>query len=43
MNATIGRDCTGEHKFAVISGMEAFRDHRKLVKAAEDGAAAGCS
>jgi hypothetical protein len=36
----VGRDCAGEHRFALKYGMEAFRDHRKLVKEAEDYVAA---
>ena len=34
-----GRDCASEHRFAVKYGIEAFRDHRKLVKEAEEYAA----
>jgi len=36
----IGRDCDGEHRFALKYGMDAFRDHRKLVKEAEEQAEA---
>jgi hypothetical protein len=34
--AGIGRYCASEHRFALKYGMEAFRDHRKLVKEAEE-------
>jgi hypothetical protein len=35
----IGRECDGEHQFALKYGMDIFRDHRKLVKEAEEYAA----
>src|SRR5262249_46540347 len=38
--SAIGRDCANEHRFALKYGMDAFRDHRKLLKEAEDYAAA---
>jgi hypothetical protein len=36
---SIGKDCSGEAKFANKYGLGAFRDHRKLLEQAEQDAA----